>query len=165
MTLKFHAALLMLVVCIASCQTVSEKEEPVNLLPATGLGINGVTILVQDLDSARNYYASKLGFSMPGKFDNGLYNGTLSAYLSFADFSSLELIGINDSEQKKPIPVSLQKILLLPRKSLPRKRTIQAGQEKILPGISKAGDQQHLILIFHQKKPILQKLILLSPLL
>ncbi|RYZ46410.1 MAG: hypothetical protein EOP49_23365, partial [Sphingobacteriales bacterium] len=99
MKLTFHPALLMLVGCIASCSTVAEKEAPAKLLPAAGLGINGVMILVKDLDSARNYYTSKLGFAMPRKFDKGLYSGTLSAYLSFADFSSLELVGIEDSAQ------------------------------------------------------------------
>ncbi|RYF85008.1 MAG: hypothetical protein EOO00_14590, partial [Chitinophagaceae bacterium] len=93
----FHPALAMLLGCIASCTSVPEKEEPVSLLPAAGLGINNVTVLVKDLDSARNYYSNTLGFKMPEKLDKGLYDSTLSAYLSFADFSSLELVAVKDS--------------------------------------------------------------------
>ena len=61
------------------------------------MGISGASLLVQNLDSTRNYYTKVLGFKMPEKFEKGLYDGTLSAAISFPDFSSFELLSIKDT--------------------------------------------------------------------
>lgn len=64
-----------------------------------GFGINNATLIVQDLDSARKYYAKVLGFEMalPDKFQKAIYDGTLSASVSFPDLSSIQLLSVKDT--------------------------------------------------------------------
>lgn len=93
------AALFFLLACIASC-TLKPKKEPDNRpLLGTGFGINSATLLVQNLDSARNYYAKVLGFEMPlpAKAEKGMYDGTLSLSIYFPDYSSFELLSAKDT--------------------------------------------------------------------
>ena len=98
MKANFHTVLFILLGFISSCTSRKNKEPDNSLLPGAGLGINSATLIVQDLDSARNYYAKVLGFDMPlpKKFQKGIYDGTLSASVSFPDFSSIELLSIKD---------------------------------------------------------------------
>ncbi len=58
------------------------------------------TLLVKNLDSARNYYANVLGFNLPlrEKFEQGIYKGTLVAAIGFPDISALELLSIEDTQ-------------------------------------------------------------------
>jgi len=96
---NFHAALFILVTLISSCTSKQDKEPNNSLLLGTGFGIAGATIFVQDLDSARNYYANVLGFKMPlpKDFTKGMYDSTLSASIGFPDQSSIELLSVKDS--------------------------------------------------------------------
>jgi hypothetical protein len=58
--------LFILVGFISSCASSKhEQEKEIDNRPllGAGLGINRTTVFVQDLDSARNYYAKVLGFS------------------------------------------------------------------------------------------------------
>lgn len=66
-------------------------------MPAAGFGITGATLYVKNLDSARNYYTNVLGFKLPKKFEKWIYDGTLSASISFSDFSALDLVGVKDT--------------------------------------------------------------------
>ena len=88
---------IILIVLIVSCT----KEEDVNskALVGSGFGIGKATLIVQDLDSTRKYYADVLGFGMPAqdKYKDGYYAGTRSASAEFADGSSFELLGIRDT--------------------------------------------------------------------
>src|SRR6187551_1701187 len=67
-------------------------------LMGSGYGINGTTLLVNDLKTTRDYYADTLGFDMPkpDKFDTVFSSGR-STTIHFADFSSMEFISIADS--------------------------------------------------------------------
>lgn len=82
---------------IISCHPTKEKEIPNTQLLGRGFGISNTSIFVHDLDSARKYFTTTLGFKMPEKYRKGLYDGTLTAGLSFADFSSFELLSVNDT--------------------------------------------------------------------
>ena len=95
----FHAVLFFLIGLISSCTSPQKKDLNNNLLLGQGFGITGTTIMVKNLDSARNYYAKTLGFPMPPreKFEKGIYDGTLSVGVSFPDWSYLEFLSTNDT--------------------------------------------------------------------
>lgn len=94
---SIYTALVILAGFISACTSRPEKEIDTKPLLGDGLGISGATLIVQNLDSARNYYSKVLGFKMPEKFEKGIYEGTLSAAVSFPDLTSLELISIKDT--------------------------------------------------------------------
>ncbi len=101
MNANLRSILIMLFGFISACTTQQENEIEIDNRPllGTGLGINKTTVFVQDLDSARNYYTKVLGFPMPlaKDFQNGMYDGTLSAVVNFPDMSSLELLSVKDT--------------------------------------------------------------------
>lgn len=97
MRVKFCALFFELTCFLLSCST-QQQDESGSLL-GKGFGISDVTLLVQDLDSARNYYAEVLGFEMPKPeaFEKGAYEGTRSAKVLFANFATLEFLSVNDT--------------------------------------------------------------------
>jgi len=84
---------------IASCTSKQAKEGNNSQLLGAGFGINSATVLVQNVDSARNYYARMLGFTMPlpEKFEKGIYEGTLGVTVTFPDLSSIELLSVKNT--------------------------------------------------------------------
>ena len=98
----FHSALFFLFAIVSSCSTKQDEELKDSPLLGEGFGISTATILVKDLDSTRNYFTKVLGFKMPEKFQKGIYDGTLSAAVSFADFSAIELLSLNDTGKVVP---------------------------------------------------------------
>ncbi|QJW90667.1 c-type cytochrome [Spirosoma taeanense] len=99
MKANFRMALLIICGFISSCTSKQGKQLTDSPLLGAGFGINSATLIVQDLDSARNYYVKVLGFTMPSpeKFEKGTYEGTLSAYARFPDQSSIELLSVKDT--------------------------------------------------------------------
>ena len=96
MKANFHSALFIVFGFISSCTSKQEKELDNSPLLGVGFGINSATLVVQDLDSARNYFTKVLGFNMPlpKDFQKGIYDGTLSASVNFPDNSSMELLSM-----------------------------------------------------------------------
>lgn len=113
MKLKFKLTLyypiFISLILLAACTTKKQDKNPkINPLLGDGFGLNGATIIVKNLDKARNYFADTLGFSMPpaGRFENGIYDNTRTASIFFADFSTFDLMANIDSVSKltkKPI--------------------------------------------------------------
>ncbi len=105
LTMLFSLLLIFSVFCI--CCTSDEQDDlpKTKLLLGDGFGIGKTTLLVQDLDSARNYFTDVLGFSMPtpDKYDKGLFDSTLSASVHFEDFTSFDLLSTKDSTENLPI--------------------------------------------------------------
>ena len=97
MKANFHSALLILSVTICSCTSKQEVKPENGRLLGAGFGIGGATLIVKDLDSTRNYFTKVLGFKMPEKFQKGSYDGTISASVSFAEGSSMELLSLKDT--------------------------------------------------------------------
>lgn len=89
-------ALFILFTAAFSCTT---KRDKANSLFGNGFGLNNVTIIVGDLDSARNYFADVLGFDVPKpeRFETGMYAGTRSVSIWFVNLSSIELLAPVDS--------------------------------------------------------------------
>src|SRR5689334_8613430 len=96
-----HIVLFFLVAFISSRTIKQDKKIESTPLLGAGFGIMNVSIMVKDLDSSRNYYDSILGFTMPPHkgFHKGIYDGTLTASLSFPDGSSMELLSVNDTNK------------------------------------------------------------------
>ena len=93
------SALFALLIFISSCATKEKEKSGDSRLLGAGFGIASTTIIVKNLDSARNYYFNSLGFNMPPRkrFKKVIYEGTLSASLEFADWSVLELLSVKDT--------------------------------------------------------------------
>jgi cbb3-type cytochrome c oxidase subunit III len=108
-TLSKPHLLFIFLLLFTACTTKKQDKNPkINPLLGDGFGLNSATIIVKNLDKARNYFADTLGFSMPpaARFENGIYDNTRTASIFFADFSSFELMANIDTvskQTKKPI--------------------------------------------------------------
>ena len=96
MKANFDTALFILLGFISSCTSRQDNEPDNSRLLGAGFGISRATLIVKDLDSTRKYFTKVLGFKMPEKLGKGMYDGTLSAAVSFADFSAIELLSKKD---------------------------------------------------------------------
>ena len=87
MKANFHSALFIVFGFISSCTSKQEKELDNSPLLGVGFGINSATLVVQDLDSARNYFTKVLGFNMPlpKDFQNGVYEWIVIAPVTFPE--------------------------------------------------------------------------------
>lgn len=85
-----------LVSCIKDDSAAGE-ESP--FLQGNGFGFSSVTIGVEEMDSARQYFSEKLGFSLGRSKDARVGNikGTLTSNARFPNMSSIELLSIVDS--------------------------------------------------------------------
>lgn len=94
-----NMTLFIVLALISSCTQKAEKAPGNRPLLGAGFGIASVTLVVQNLDSARNYYTKVLGFNLPEpkKFKKGNYDGTLAAAVNLPDLSSLELMSVIDT--------------------------------------------------------------------
>lgn len=101
--------------CVSKPDKVVAKQDKKfdgSSLLGDGFGVNDVTLLVDNLDSARDDYAKVLGFKLPPKPEKGTYDGTLSASVSFPDLFALELIGVKDTglvQAKQSFPAAFLK--------------------------------------------------------
>lgn len=93
--------LLSLGVLLTNCQ--SEKAEKPFLL-GQGIGINSATLMVNDIETAIDYYKDTLGFSVRGSADKGVFEGSLSASIALGDMTAFELLAIDDSAAENTIP-------------------------------------------------------------
>lgn len=98
---KHHLIVLVLAICslLVACQNQKSKHDA---LLGLGLGISNVTVVVSNLDSARQHYAEDLGFEIPKpeKYDPGIYSGSIGIAAFFPDMSALELVTLKDSTAK-----------------------------------------------------------------
>lgn len=90
-------------VIFSACTSKKQDESPkIKHLLGDGFGLTSATVIVKNLDSARNYYTDTLGFSMsPAKrYEKGLYDSTQMATVFFSDFASFDLLSTTDSISK-----------------------------------------------------------------
>ncbi|MCK0109401.1 c-type cytochrome [Flavobacteriaceae bacterium S0825] len=101
---KFYIhAIIITILCftsLVSCkkdQYAMVEEEP--FLLGRGFGFSSATINVANIDSARQYFSEKLGFSLgrSKEAEKGNIKGTLTSRLGFPDMSSIELLSVIDS--------------------------------------------------------------------
>ncbi|MGC3945790.1 MAG: c-type cytochrome [Chryseolinea sp.] len=95
----FSSYILGIVLMVIFVTCTREENVSNRALLGAGFGIGKATLIVQNLDSTRKYYADVLGFGMPAadKLKDGYYSGTRSASAEFADGSTFELLGIKDT--------------------------------------------------------------------
>ena len=105
----FKISTLLIFVMILSCQSTTEEVDDGGALMGEGMGINDFTFFVDDLNSARDYYADTLGFTMddPEKFKSGIQEGSLTTSVGLPDMSSLKFLAVNDSVDVKTMPSRL----------------------------------------------------------
>jgi mono/diheme cytochrome c family protein/rhodanese-related sulfurtransferase len=104
-TTQFHhlfqyVTLLSLAISIISCQSEQKDgNNGSNALMGRGYGINNITLIVEDLDSARKYYNEVLGFDIPVSemTNKGIFEGTVTITIPFPDMSTLDLLSLEDS--------------------------------------------------------------------
>jgi len=87
---------------LIQCQTEASKSRP--FLLGQGTGINSVTWMVQDIDSAISFFEDTLGFSIRGKAEKGVFDGILATSIALGDMTSFELMSINDTLDKSLVP-------------------------------------------------------------
>ncbi|NRB53893.1 MAG: c-type cytochrome [Saprospiraceae bacterium] len=96
---------LLLFVCsvlLTSCLSDPNKNiEGVHPLMGNGYGIVSSTLVVEDLQSTRDYFSEVLGFGKPkpDESNQGIFEGTTKASIKFADNSGLDLVSLDDSLQ------------------------------------------------------------------
>ncbi len=68
-------------------------------LQGNGFGYSSITVGVEDMDSTRNYFAERLGFSLGRSKDarSGHIKGTLTSTVRFPNMSSIELLSTIDT--------------------------------------------------------------------
>lgn len=78
-----------------------ENIDGVHPLMGNGYGIVSSTLVVEDLQSTRDYFSEVLGFGKPkpDESDQGIFEGTTKASIKFADNSGLDLLSLDDSLQ------------------------------------------------------------------
>lgn len=84
---------------LPACQNQKSNHDA---LLGLGLGISDATLVVSNLDSARQHYAEDLGFDIPKpeKYEQGIYKGSIGFSAFFPDMSALEFITLKDSTAK-----------------------------------------------------------------
>tara|TARA_R110002051_G_scaffold100879_2_gene171301 strand:- start:20463 stop:22559 length:2097 start_codon:yes stop_codon:yes gene_type:complete len=116
---KYTSALLMtiaLLLGIISASCADKEPEAIKnqySLFGMGHGLHGSTLMVKDLNRARDFYADTLGFKMAQteKFKKGFFDGTLVTSISFPDASKLDFISVEDSLIKEAPPTFITSFL------------------------------------------------------
>ena len=92
---------------IATCQQNNDK----GFVLGSGIGVNNLTLMVNDLDATVKYYSDTLGFRTGGIGNHGEYKGTLSSSVSLPDMTSFEILSVSDSADLKDIPAFINAFL------------------------------------------------------
>ncbi|MFK7953133.1 MAG: c-type cytochrome [Ekhidna sp.] len=106
--------LFLLLVIISSCSLDQDQSSIDNYpLLGAGFGINSSTMIVEDLKSARDYYADTLGFALDDadEFEKGLIEGSITTTFGFPDMSSIAFIAINDTLEASNTPSFISNFL------------------------------------------------------
>ncbi|MDW3192934.1 MAG: c-type cytochrome [Cytophagales bacterium] len=83
-----------------NCQPKQVKSP---FLTGRGTGIDGATLMVNDLEAAITYFEDTLGFNIRGSGDEGPFAGSITASINLGDMTTFELMSMADSleENKK----------------------------------------------------------------
>jgi len=82
---------------LVQCNTEGPNSRP--SITGQGIGINSVTLMVQDIDSAISYYKDTLGFNIRGGVEKGGFDGTLVSSMYMGDLSLFKFLSVDDSVQ------------------------------------------------------------------
>ncbi|XOV93353.1 MAG: c-type cytochrome [Bacteroidota bacterium] len=87
-------SILLILVFGSSCKKASGK---VPFLLGAGYGVDGITLVVDDLKSATAYYRGTLGFTIFDNTGKGIFKGSINTSTTFSDKSVLEILSLNDT--------------------------------------------------------------------
>ena len=92
-------AILAIVVSASCANNETEAIKKNYSLLGIGNGLHGTTLMVNDLNRARDFYADTLGFKMgdADKFKKGFFDGTLVTSINLPDASKLDFLSVEDS--------------------------------------------------------------------
>lgn len=88
----------------------SEPSEKPFLL-GQGIGFNGATLMVNDIEAAIAYYKDTLGFNIPRSAEKGNFEGSLATRVGFNDMSALNIMSVSDSVEESTIPAFIRSFL------------------------------------------------------
>ena len=98
-TLLKTIAILAILVSASCANNETEAIEKNYSLLGIGHGLHAATLMVNDLNRTRDFYADTLGFKMAetAKFEKGFFDGTLVTSINFPDASKLDFLSVEDS--------------------------------------------------------------------
>ncbi|MBO6523756.1 MAG: c-type cytochrome [Balneolaceae bacterium] len=85
---------------LANCQQGENK----GFFLGSGIGVNNLTLLANNIDSTTKYYNETLGFRVGQISENREYEGLLSSSINFSDMTSFEIFSLSDSSSQESIP-------------------------------------------------------------
>ncbi|MDN3204417.1 c-type cytochrome [Algoriphagus sediminis] len=86
--------LFVLIVLSLSCERI---EKPKPFLTGQGIGLSQTTLLVEDIEQAKQYFVDTLGFNIYRGITDGAFDGTLSSSIILGDMTVFELLSANDA--------------------------------------------------------------------
>lgn len=102
-TLKKSIFTLLTFTSVFLLMTCQQNEKKAFVL-GSGIGVNNLTLVANDIDATTKYYNETLGFRVGRISENGEYEGLHSASINFSDMTSLEVLALSDSSSKEHIP-------------------------------------------------------------
>lgn len=92
-------AILAILVSVSCATNETEAIKKNYSLMGLGHGLHSATLMVNDLNRTRDFYADTLGFKMAetDKFKKGFFDGTLVTSINFPDASKLDFLSVEDS--------------------------------------------------------------------
>ena len=94
-SLSITALIFTLCVLLVQCQ--KKESETSSFLTGQGIGINSVTLMVNNIDMAVAFYRDTLGFNIRATPKAGVFPGTKSAAMFLGDLSTFEFLSIDNT--------------------------------------------------------------------
>lgn len=107
--ISITALIFTLCVLLVQCKKKEAARPP--FLTGQGIGINSVTLMVKDIDSALHYYKDTLGFNIRSTSKAGVFPGTKSAAMYLGDLSIFEFLSIDNTVSQDSVTPFIRSFL------------------------------------------------------
>lgn len=92
---------------LANCQSNENKGS----ILGSGIGVNNLSLMVNDLNTTVEFYKDTLGFRVGGIGTNGEYQELLSASINFSDMTAFDILSVSDSAYQEDVPTFISSYL------------------------------------------------------
>lgn len=92
---------------LANCQPNENKGS----ILGSGIGVNNLSLMVNDLNTTIEFYKDTLGFRVGGIGTNGEYQDLLSASINFSDMTAFDILSVSDSAYHEDVPTFISDYL------------------------------------------------------
>lgn len=92
---------------LANCQQNENKGSVLG----SGIGVNNLALIVNDLNTTIEFYKDTLGFRVGGIGTNGEYQGLLSSSINFSDMTAFDILSVSDSAYHEDVPTFISSYL------------------------------------------------------